>query len=305
MLIFVVFVQILLNVLIVQSLNTDYVGYGSRDDTVRNYGNYPEISGYSKSFRRSRTSKDFNFTPNHNINNHDHEEKKTEDDASNYLRNFKPFLDDSDTDKLTEQQKLLLKNIADHLAQHEPEIIQEHQRKSLNLNQENANEGRARTKKTNSSKRKAKRPLTSIVVVQDSTTPSTSTKLTTTKTSTATSQSPSTKTTANQSGGSSSTLNATTKSATKSTITRQNAKVVAKNSITTTNKPNTSRLPSDRKRNVTSEDVGRGDSLSKLKPDQQPAESKVRNNKRWIIFFLNISFKKLRIYTNVFLKKKQ
>lgn len=271
MLIFVLFFQILINILNVQSLNTDYVGYGLRDDTNRNYGHYPEISGYSKSFRRSRTSKDFNFMPNHN--NNDDNEQETENDASNYLRNFKPFLDDSDTDKLTEQQKLLLKNIADRLAQHEPEIVQEHQRKTLNLNNENANEGRARTKKNNSSKRKAKRPA--IVVAQDSTTPSITTKVTT-KTSIATSQGPATKTTVNQLGNSS-TMKATTKSAVKSTATRQNAKIVAKNSISTTNKPNTSRLPpSDIKRNITSEDVGRGDSLSKLKPDQQPAESKVR-----------------------------
>lgn len=286
MLIFVVLFQILLNTISVHSLNTGYGDgvYSRVNNNARNYGNYPEISGYSKSFRRSRTSKDFNFTPNHNINNQEHKEK-TEDDASNYLRNFKPFLDDSDTDKLTEQQKLLLRNIADHLAQYEPEIIQEHQRKSLNLNNENANEGRARTKKNNNStRRKAKRPVTSIVIVQDSTTPSTTSTASkttttasatkTTRQSTVTSQSPATKTTANQPV---TTLKASTKSATKSTTkttaTRQNAKVVAKNSITTTNKPNTTRLPS----NVTTKDVGRGDTSSKLKPDQQPAESKVRH----------------------------
>lgn len=274
---FFVLFQIIFNIFLVQSFNTDSVINKSRN-SIRNTGNYPEVSGYSKSFRRSRTSKEFNFTPNQSTQNHDDQQQKTEDDANNYLRNFKPFLDE-DTDKLTEQQKLLLRNIADHLAQYEPEIIQEHQRKSLNLNNDNVNEGRARTKKN--SRRKAKRPLTSIVVVQDqssSTNAASPPSSSTTTIKTPTTQNSSLKTTVKQ-PSSSTTLKATTKSAssTKSASTksasRQNAKIASKvtSTIATTNKPTTTKLPTS----VTAKDAGRGDTSSKPKPDQQPAESKV------------------------------
>lgn len=112
---------------------------------------FPGTVELLQNHRKSRLSRDFEST-NENLS--------VKDETPRYLRNFQPYID-KDTENLTDQQKQLLKNIADRIARYGVSMMNPNQTNPLH-----DEEGRA-------SKTTAGKPLSSIKAT--STLPSSST----------------------------------------------------------------------------------------------------------------------------------
>lgn len=106
-----------------------------------------QVEQLVRGVRKSRVSAD--FQPSEPV----YSSSDPDEDTSQYLRNFKPYLDNSDTETLTDTQKVLLKNIHDRIARLGPQIIEERSQKNVaDIGQV---EGRARTNKKRVGSRKA------------------------------------------------------------------------------------------------------------------------------------------------------